>query len=213
MRRALLLLCFSLQACSLSAQSLLYTAKAVVKTTPDTVVSDEQIRELPFASAYVRVGEGHRAFVVLAYVEAGQQKWVSKDRTMIVTQQGRLVKTLGLRDNVLRVFNADGDPLADGVRLVEGARWNHVLQWSDSDSPLSLIVESTFTRGKRVTLTVPGRKIDCQVWHEQVDARFLSVSWENTFWIDRVTGQVWKSKQKIGPYSAFVEFTLLKPAR
>ncbi|PPS57744.1 hypothetical protein CRX72_06095 [Pantoea sp. BRM17] len=66
----------------------------------NVTVSAEQIQKLPYASMYARIDNGARIFVVLGYLEAGQQKWVTQDKAMLVMQHGRLVKTLGLRDNL-----------------------------------------------------------------------------------------------------------------
>lgn len=56
-----------------------------------------------------RVG-GPRLFVVLAYAENGQQKWVTQDRATLVTQHGRIVKTRLAGDNLLEVNNLAADP-------------------------------------------------------------------------------------------------------
>nr|MBA2814077.1 Group 4 capsule polysaccharide lipoprotein GfcB [Candidatus Pantoea persica] len=53
--------------------------------------------------------------MVLGYNENGQQKWITQNNTMLVTQHGRLVKTLGLTDNLQQVRNLSQDPLANAL--------------------------------------------------------------------------------------------------
>ena len=47
------------------------------------------------ASAYLKVGDAPRAFVVLGFADATSLKWFTADRNMIITRNGRVIKTLG----------------------------------------------------------------------------------------------------------------------
>lgn len=131
---------------------------------------------------------------------------------MVVTQYGRVIKTLGLLDNVLELTQLQHDPLIDSAHIHEGEEWVRVLRWSERGQPLSIELFSTFTRGNDEVLTVLGRRITCQVWYEHVKANEPSTSWENTFWVEVGSGRVRKSRQMIAPHSPFVELTILKPA-
>ena len=70
----------------------------------DTTVTLEKVRDLPYASIYARINHGHRLFLVLAFAETNpvtqslRLKWVSSDGAMLVTENGRIVKTLNLPD-------------------------------------------------------------------------------------------------------------------
>ncbi len=43
--------------------------------------------------ASTQLNDGPQLFVVLAFAENGQQKWVTQDQAVIVTQNARIVKT------------------------------------------------------------------------------------------------------------------------
>ena len=64
-------------------------ARTFIQTSIETGIGKIN---LPYASLYARLNEGPRIFVVLGYSEQGQQKWVTQDQAMLVTQHGRLVK-------------------------------------------------------------------------------------------------------------------------
>ena len=62
---------------------------------------------------YLRLNEGQRIFVVLGYIEQElESKMVtSQDNAMLVTHNGRLLKTVKLNNNLLEVTNSWQDPL------------------------------------------------------------------------------------------------------
>ncbi len=85
--------------------------------TPGVQLTDDDIQNMPYASQYMQLNGGPQLFVVLAFSENGQQKWVTQDGATIVTQHGRLVKTLLGGDNLIDVNNLATDPLAKPDRL------------------------------------------------------------------------------------------------
>ena len=209
----LLFLCLLLQACTQTQQGLVDTAKLAVMGPDDVTVSDEKIESLPYASMYLRINGGQRIFLVLGYAEQGQQKWITQDRAMLVTQQGRLVKTRGLSDNLLAVDNLPQDPLAHPLTLREGASWTRVMSWTEHGQLRASRAVSTFSRGEDELLTLAGHQIPCRVWHEEVTLAASGARWQNTFWIDAINGEVRQSAQRVGADTLPVDITILKPAK
>ncbi|MGK3143779.1 YjbF family lipoprotein [Pantoea sp. C2G6] len=209
----LLLACLLLQACTQTQKGLEQTLLLAVNGPDDVTVTDQQVRALPYASLYARINSGPRIFVVLGYNENGQQKWVTQDQAMLVTQHGRLVKTLGLPDNLLSVSNLTQDPLADSLHLRDGASWTRIVQWTEQDQVRGATLRSTFQRGTDEVLTVAGNRIPCRVWHEQVSLDSGHREWENTFWIDNSSGDVVQAHQMLAADAFPVETTILKPAK
>ncbi|MDR7345087.1 hypothetical protein J2X14_003529 [Pantoea alhagi] len=209
----LLFLCLLLQACSQTQQGLVDTAKLAVMGPDDVTVSDEKIESLPYASMYLRINGGQRIFLVLGYAEQGQQKWVTQNRAMLVTQQGRLVKTLGLSDNLLEVDNLQQDPLAHPLRIHEGDSWTRIMSWTENGQLRASSAVSRFSRGQDDVLTLAGHQIPCRVWHEEITLTASGAQWQNTFWIDASSGEVRQSAQQVGADTLPVEITILKPAK
>lgn len=209
----LLFLCLLLQACTQTQQGLVDTAKLAVMGPDDVTVSDEQIESLPYASMYLRIDKGQRIFLVLGYDENGQQKWVTQDRAMLVTQKGRLVKTLGLSDNLLEVNNLPQDPLTHPLHIRDGESWTRIMSWTENGQLRSSSAASRFTRDRDEVLMLAGRQIACHVWHEEVTLAANGTQWQNTFWIDAVSGEMRQSVQQVGADTLPVEITILKPAK
>ncbi|MFD1802056.1 YjbF family lipoprotein [Mixta tenebrionis] len=212
MRHILLLFfCLLLQACTPAQQGLMESVKQAFAGLDDVTVPVERIQSLPYASIYLRVNQGQRLFLVLGYAENGQHKWITQDRAMLVTQNGRLIKTLGLSDNLLEVTNLTQDPLARPLLIQEGDGWTRVLSWTTKNRLRSALATSRFQRGEDQVLHIAGRDIACRVWHEKVSVAASGARWQNTFWIDSASGEVRQSVQNPGAGALTVDITLLKP--
>ncbi|MFS2224083.1 YjbF family lipoprotein [Pantoea sp. B65] len=209
----LLLLCLLLQACSQTQQGIGETLKLAFTSVDDVTVSDEKVRTIPYASMYLRIDNGQRIFVVLGYDENGQQKWITQDQSMLVTRYGRVVKTVGLSDNLLDINNLQQDPLAKGLALADGDSWTRTLIWTENQQLRSGTAVSHFTRDKDQLLDLAGKKVACRVYREEVEIAANGKSWSNTFWVDATTGQVRQTQQALGADYLPVETTILKPAK
>lgn len=209
----LLLACLLLQACTQTQKGLEQTVMLAISGPDDVTVTDQQVDALPYASIYARINEGPRIFVVLGYNENNQQKWVTQDKAMLVTTHGRLIKTLGLPDDLQQVSNLQQDPLADSLHIQEGASWTRIVQWTEQGKVRAGTVSSTFQRGDDEVVEIAGNRIACRVWHEQARIDSMGREWENTFWIDNRSGDVVQAHQMLAADAFPVEITILKPAK
>ncbi len=98
--RPLILSIFALflAGCTHSQQSMVDTFGASLFDNQDITVADQQIQALPYSTMYLRLNEGQR-ISVLGYIEQEQSKWLSQDNAMLVTHNGRLLKTVKLNNN------------------------------------------------------------------------------------------------------------------
>ncbi|HFZ8994540.1 TPA: YjbF family lipoprotein [Citrobacter freundii] len=212
--RPLILLIVGLlvQGCTPGQHSIIDTFNAALSGNPDVTVTDQQIQALPYSTMYLRLDNGPRIFVVLGYIEQGNSKWLSQNNAMLVTHNGRLLRTLKLHDNLLDVSNQQQDPLRQAQNLSEGSSWSRDIRWREGDSYRSAHLTSHFTLKGTEKLTIAGTALSCQIWQEEVTAKELNRHWRNTFWIDTATGQVRQSQQMLGAGVFPVEMTILKPA-
>lgn len=104
-RPAIILICLLLQACSATTKGLGHSLWDSMFGTPGVHLTDDELQNMPYASQYMQLNDGPQLFVVLAFDENGQQKWVTQDQATIVTQHSRIVKTLLGGDNLLEVNN------------------------------------------------------------------------------------------------------------
>lgn len=210
MRYLMLLLCLVfLQACTPSQRSIGDTFQEAIFGRKDVAVSDTQVANIPapYGSIYLRVPEVPRLFVA-GYNDNGLDYWVTRDQVVFVTQNGRLVKSVGFRDNLLAVSDLQHDPLLRAKDLHDGASWTRTIRWTENGNPLSSVVTSRFSPQGNEVLNLAGKSVSCQIWQEDVQLKATGDSWQNLFWVD-TAGQVRQSKQNLGAVLP-VEISLLK---
>ncbi|MDR2217063.1 MAG: YjbF family lipoprotein [Yokenella regensburgei] len=209
-RTYIILLCLLLQACSAHNRGLGKSLWESVFGAPGVQLSQDEIHNMPYASQYMRLNNGPQLFVVLAFSENGQQKWVTQDRATLVTQHGRLVKTLLRGDNLLEVSNAQADPLMKPNQIVDGAAWTRTMGWTEYGKVRYAIARSTFRWTGHDTVTLAGETTNVRVLDEAVTTD--QTRWHNRFWVD-AEGQIRQSEQYLGADYFPVKTQLIKAAK
>lgn len=93
---------------------------------------------------------------------------VIPDNAMLVTHNGRLLKTVKLNNNLLEVTNSGQDPLRNALAIKDGSRWTRDILWSEDNHFRSATLSSTFSFAGLETLNIAGRNVLCNVWQEEV---------------------------------------------
>lgn len=221
-------LCLTLlTGCSQKFQDVNDTAKLALFGDDDTQLTAQAINQLPYASMYVRIGDGPQAFMVLAFAEqeiivsaqntandstAPLLKWLSADRGLIVTQAGRITKTTSLaQGNLVATTSATMDPLALGLHQASTPKtWTRTLDWQPGYH-FGYTVSSTFSNGSEQVIVINEQPIKSLYFTEEVNVPSLGQGYQNEFWLSPKTGAVIKSRQQLAPGLPVVEFSILKP--
>ncbi|ASI89260.1 hypothetical protein BSZ05_05255 [Vibrio mediterranei] len=203
------LLAFSLlflTACSQRFQDVNATMSEALFGADDIALTPEKIKQLPYASAYVRINEGPQIFVVLAFAEANtktgviQYKWMSSDRAMIITENGRIVKTIGLFGDNLKGIQREQQT---------SSSWKVTYDWMPNYRYDYHGLATEVLAGKETISTVIG-SYQTERYTESVVFDAIDEELINTYWKDTATGKVIKSIEQIGPEMSTIELTLLK---
>ncbi|PSU29840.1 YjbF family lipoprotein [Photobacterium lutimaris] len=196
----------------------------------DASLNAADINQLPYASLYAQIEDGPQAFMVLALAEDKpsltsnpndsstkteknlQLKWLSSDKGMLVTQAGRLVKTLNLpQGNLVAVESDFTDPLALGLHLSDTPTvWQYTLDWQPGYHYGYQALSQFEPQGKQV-VTVNEQPVDVLYFVETVSVEKLNIAYQNEYWLSPNNGQVIKSRQKPAPNLPYIELTILKP--
>ena len=67
---------------------------------PNDDISESTFNDYEYSFANVKVGRGPASQVVLSTIKNGIYEWVSADKIRIYTQDGRIIKTVGLSSDV-----------------------------------------------------------------------------------------------------------------
>ena len=207
-----------LSSCSQKIKNINQTISFAFLGTTDIDKSSNYINELPYASIYARIGDNSQLFMVLAFAEKNhitnllQMKWVSNDRGMLITENGRLVKTINLPNgNLLNIHSDEPDPLSLGLHLNQTPKnWSRKIDWLPGYH-IGYQLDSTFKFDNSQKIKVNGTLISTLMFIETVTVKEIHYQYKNTFWINPHSGKVIKSQQYIAPSLPLIEITILKP--
>ncbi|NOH84567.1 YjbF family lipoprotein [Vibrio sp. 03-59-1] len=221
LRTSCLLLTLLLTACVQKFSHVNDTIKEAVYGFDDITMTADDINNLPYASSYMRFNDGARVFMVLAFAEKNpttgstQLKWVSSDNAMVVTENGRVIKTLKLpTENLTRRSNVINQPLTNSDSQTHNEWIEGKVQHATYDWPQG----NHYGYQADITLKKQGKqKLDSAIWsknttqwQEQVHFPLLDQSFTNQYWITD-SGNVVKSIQYVGPDMTRIEIDILKP--
>ncbi|HBM9260650.1 TPA: YjbF family lipoprotein [Citrobacter freundii] len=209
-RPAIIMVCLLLQACSATTEGLGHSLWDSVFGTSGVQMTDDEIQNMPYASQYMQLNGGPQLFVVLAFAENGQQKWVTQDRAILVTQHGRIVKTHLGGDNLIEVNNLAADPLIKPNQIVDGATWTRTMGWTEHQQVRYATARSVFTWDGADTIKVGSDNTPVRILDEEVTT--VQTRWHNRYWIDS-EGQIRQSEQYLGAGFFPVKTTLIKAAK
>ena len=211
--RILIILLFAATAgCSQYIKDTGATIKEAYSGLPDTHMTKDEVEALPYASIYARVNDGPRVFMVLAFAETNTDtgntrlKWLSSDGAMIVTENGRVVKTLHLPNyNLLNVTTSKSyyQPKTEPDSWKISYDWQPGYHLQQEASVQSSVV------GKEFLTSLIWQKNTKKVT-EIITPDKNSQSYQNTFWVDE-QGKVVKSIQWAIPEHLMIELEILKP--
>ncbi|MGR5066520.1 YjbF family lipoprotein [Photobacterium sp. DNB22_13_2] len=229
-----LLLLLALTGCSQKFNDVNDTVNLAFFGDKDIALSAKEINQLPYASMYARVDDGPQAFMVLAFAENSvtlgltdltdlstsssvnpsytQLKWVSADKGMLITENGRIIKTLNLPSgNLVSSRSNQTDPLALGLHLATTpTHWQHTIDWQPGYH-FGYPVKSEFAFIASEQLDINDSSKPSKHYIERVSIPTLGIEYDNHWWIDPSNGAVIKSKQKLAPNLPYIELIQLKP--
>ena len=189
------------------------TLKIALKEPQDASMTLEEVGQSSIDLMSVTRSERPTAIMALAYLEKGQHKWVSGDDIMFVLEKGRLVRTLGLDNDLIHTVNTKEDPLKDASHLLKERQWQFALDWENDE--YGYPVTSTFGQPMSEPLTILTKSIDSirvtETLRFEAPSEYIQTTpeWQNYYWYDKTTGTLIKSKQTLSPLSEPIEMTYL----
>lgn len=208
-----------LSGCSQQFQDLNATFNEAIFGDADVSTTAEYIQDLPYASIYAEINDQGKIFMVLAFVGqnpvtgAEQLKWMSSDKAMIVTENGRVVQTLLLPyENLSGLTVKPANALVPSFDLSvtpKAQEWQATYDWQpDYRFGYSANIVRTYLNEE--TIQTPIANIEARKFVEQISYPALGQDIENQYWVNK-KGQVVKTVQYLGPEMTRLELTLLKP--
>ena len=174
----------------------------------DEGIDPELIESIPYASMLVRIGKGPSALMILESIKNEDYTWVSADGVYLVINNGRIIETYGLSNNLkerLAPANTWKDKLKSGLEYVS----------YNSYSPPTLnnlkVISTYSLKGEEEINLVFGLK-KLKLIEEEMISQEIAWSRQNTYWIDE-DNFIWKSNQYISPRLPNINFEVTKKPR
>ena len=128
---------------------------------------------------------------------------------------GRVTKTVGLAANLTKTAYVNDDPLTNIIKLKEKAPissqvFNRVVDMTPPDR-YGITISSTFELEGSEEIEIVELRFDTLRFVERCEAKGMDWSFENTYWVGRADGIIWRSVQHIHPDVPEFQFDILKP--
>lgn len=193
------LVAMMLSACSTVPRSLTQGAGLYWQQRSDKLPAAADVAAIPYPQLYVRTNRGH-AVLVLGNVDGDRQIWYGKGGVVIFIEHGQVVKTVGFKQNLAGMQQSADNPFARGLQHLDAPiTYRRTQDWSPGYR-YGVPVTSTFTRnGEPTDLSILDHSHRVVQVMEQVTATDMGFHATNRYWVDTVSGLVWKSEQQIAP--------------
>lgn len=173
-------------------------------------VTRDQAASIPYASMGYSLDNGNQMLLVLATDSNGELLWTGPSHAVIVTRDGRIIRTVGLGHDLAGLTMRNG-PAPAPAAAVRGPFTSTRLE----DFPELGIYGARVSCQARL---VGQQKIDIlgqAVTTNRVDeaCRSSKPDWSfvDTYWVDPNSGMVWRSRQHIHPKEEEIETELFRP--
>lgn len=182
--------------------------------TPQNHLTRRQINKIPYASIGVSIDNASRSLLILGRKEGEQLHWISADRSVLVTQQGRLVKTFGFPEELRQTQHIGTDPVAQGLHKLSGEtiQHNRIIDIVPEDR-FGINVESQFKRMGKEGIKILEVGYNTVLIQEQCYAPLLDWKCTNYYWADEIDGFIWKSHQSPTPATPAIDIEIFKALR
>lgn len=176
----------------------------------DKSVSLEQAAKIEYASLGYRLNGGPENLIVLATDAQGDQLWTSAAHIVLVTQGGRIKRTVGLPHDLATLTPARGPALPSPAQALKG-EFNATLS---ADFPDVGLYNASITCRLAVagpeTTRILGQAIATTRVDEDCNSAGLRWQFRNSYWLD-ADGFVWRSVQHIHPGGDWLDIEIFRP--
>ena len=174
------------------------TLRGEIFGQPDNEITRDLVENIPYASAKLKIGKGAAGLVILESVKNNQYTWVSADKIFVVVKDGRIIRTLGLFNNITSYKS----PKQTFKQLIEEN--NHVLDYFayySFDEPflLDLKTQNHLSNRGLENVSILGVERNLYLIEEDISNDYIRWKVKNKFWVDPEDFFVWKSIQHISP--------------
>ena len=171
--------------------------KTAIVGYENTNITREVVNNIPYASSLIRIGKGPYGLMILDRKVNSFETWVTADQVYLVIQNGRIVKTAGLENNLTEVLLPLGYSFKE-IFLNKGKQELKFYYSYRNPDLYGLPLTATYKVFGREEIVILGKKQELIRIEERIQNQEIGWDISNTYWLDN-NFDVWKSYQSISP--------------
>jgi hypothetical protein len=166
---------------------------------------------IPYATLGYRLNGGRENLLVLATDTNGDLLWTAASHVVLVTHDGRLIRTVGLPDNIASVIPSLSAALTPPGQVRKSAFTGIRSADFPDEGRYSVSIRcKTVSRGRAV-IKILGKALDTVRADEACENDAMGWSFRDSYWVDTQSGFVWRSIQHLTPKGETIEIEVLRP--
>ncbi|HVW73774.1 MAG TPA: YjbF family lipoprotein [Rhizomicrobium sp.] len=173
-------------------------------------VTRDQAAAIPYASIGYSIDGGNQMLLVLATDTNGELLWTGPSHAVIVTREGRIVRTVGLGHDLAALTTREGVSPSPGD-AVKGPFSTTRLEDFPELGLYGVRVSCRAHLVGRQTVNILGQGVVTNRVDEACRSEKPEWSFVDSYWVDSDNGQVWRSRQHIHPKGGEIETELFRP--
>jgi hypothetical protein len=197
-----------LAGCSTLQHGAIDAMKLAVDGKQDIALTPERVAVIPYAQLHAETADGD-AVLILGNVDDDRQAWYSATGEIVFLRDGVVTKTVGLSGNIVATRFPAGDPFAAGLQHLH-APVTTAREFDLDGYRYGVAAQAELVPGVIETVDILGAGHQLRRVDEHLSAPGIGFAADNVYWVDPVTGVVWKSRQAI-PGGPVLTLTLLRP--
>jgi hypothetical protein len=174
-------------------------------------ITREQAAAIPYASLGYTVDGGNQGLLVLATDSGKDLLWTSATHIVIVTRNGRIVRTVGLGYDVSGVTSRDESDVPPPAAAVHAPFASTRLEDFPEQRLYGVRLACQAKLAGRQSVKILGQPISTLRVDEACSSRNPEWSFTDSFWVDNDSGLVWRSRQHVHPKGTLIETEIFRP--
>ena len=165
----------------------------------DHPITRELVDQIPYASLRMKIGKGPAGLLILESKKGDEYTWVSADNVYIVTKEGRIIRALGLTNNLTDVFSSE--PSFKEILQTSDSLTGEKIRYVSLDNPeaFNIRVKVSYKKIGPVDVSILDRTRPLILIEEKIENAYIKWRHTNKYWVDQETGFVMQSIQVIAP--------------
>jgi hypothetical protein len=171
-------------------------------------ISPEVIANIPYASSLINFNKSSKSLIILQSKNSDVYTWVSSDKRIFFTENGRIVGTVGLPNDLYKIKRPEisFSQILDGTSLT-----NYIAYYSFRKPELNnLRVEISIEVLGEDKIILLGQERNLILVEERLVSKKINWKTINRYWVDPENYFVYKSQESISPKLPVLTFQVTK---